>query len=40
MHNMLYGESEPLPFFAKERLRIGLVLNLFGGVEVSKYAFI
>lgn len=34
MHNMLYGESE-LPFFAKERLRMGQVLNLFGGVEVS-----
>ncbi|KAJ7337109.1 Short transient receptor putative channel 4-associated protein [Desmophyllum pertusum] len=30
---MLYGESE-LPFFAKERLRIGQVLNLFGGVEI------
>lgn len=34
MTDMLYGESE-LPYFAKERLRIGQVLNLFGGVEVS-----
>lgn len=33
MTSVLYEND--LPFFAKERLRIGQVLNLFGGVEVS-----
>lgn len=30
--SVLYYEND-LPFFAKERLRIGQILNLFGGVE-------
>lgn len=31
---MFYSENE-LPVYTKERARIGQVLNLFGGVEVS-----